>query len=260
MVPNTPNQQQQQQDLQQRRHQQQQQQGQQGAAINTTGHVQPRQIPAMPSALMMPPPDVASLQAAFGGSIMTPVSPTDFASSGYATTHASSFQTTSTGGGGVANVTPPDSAAAATAYPSNPQAYQPHLQTDLSRHRIPTPMQEDTQQTHPVQQQQQQTHIPPPPPSADNTMDVDRQAQQQQHQQQQLPGVAPANAPMAAPEDEDAKQERKCTLEARNLLERCIRRCPQLNRYRLKLLLGYGTFGIAVEAIELVPSAESPKV
>jgi serine/threonine protein kinase len=51
--------------------------------------------------------------------------------------------------------------------------------------------------------------------------------------------------------DEDAEQERKCTEEAKNLLARCVRRCVQLCEYRIDLLLGYGTFGIVVEATHL---------
>ena len=54
----------------------------------------------------------------------------------------------------------------------------------------------------------------------------------------------------SAADQEDAAQERKCTEEAKLLLEQCVARSRVLSaRYRLTLLLGYGTFGIVVEAV-----------
>lgn len=121
------------------------------------------------------------------------------------------------------------------------------------------------QQREGVQQEQHALFGRPPTATSIN---VDTRPQEQQNDvmdvdvtpaTMDIPNASSTNA-HTVPEDEDAKQERKCTLEARYLLERCVRRCPQLNRYRLKLLLGYGTFGIVVEGLELVPTHDSPKV
>jgi hypothetical protein len=53
-------------------------------------------------------------------------------------------------------------------------------------------------------------------------------------------------APVCEPDDQ--LQDQQSIFEAKELLRRCLFRDRRLNSYSLKVLLGYGTFGIVVSA------------